>query len=173
VRKHIKNKKKNHERCHYRENSCNIMFLFRNCRGLLQYVVHIAMDAQFVAICNRYCNTMNLWQKLGYCDKHVFGCKIDQNFATIYVSSATHQNCCSIFPNITTKICFVAIPSLYCNKKVNSCNTIELSQYCSHIAMTMQFVGINGFIATKRVVSATKLNCGNTWILLPRTGILW
>jgi hypothetical protein len=32
-------------------------------RGLLQYIVHITMDALFVVICNNYCNVIKLWQK--------------------------------------------------------------------------------------------------------------
>jgi hypothetical protein len=108
------------------------------------------MDARFVAICNGYCNTMNLWQKLGYCDQHVFCGNIDPVFATISVSSTTHKNCCNIFLNITTKICYVAIPSLYCKKKVNSRNTTELSQYRAHIATTMQFVAITEFYCNEK-----------------------
>jgi hypothetical protein len=71
-------------------------------------------------------------------------------FATISMTSATCQNCCNICPNITTKIYFVAIPSLYCDKMTNLRNTTQLSQYHYHITTLIHLVAIRGFYCNKR-----------------------
>ena len=121
------NQGKNQEHC--REYCCNILLLFGNTRGLWHYVVRITMHAQFVVICNSYCNATKMRQKSPYYNQYMLCCNTKPCFfATISGTSATSQNCRNICLNITTKMYFVAIPSLYCNKMTHSRNGTLLSQ---------------------------------------------
>lgn len=104
------------------------------CRNMLQLLQHnegkakrrhITTNTCFVAIRNHF-------------------------FATIYMVSATCQNCCNICQNITTKIYFVAIPGLYCNKMTSSRNVTQLSQYHYHITTLIRLVAIHDFYCNKR-----------------------
>ena len=126
------------------------MLLFDNTRGLLHYVVRITMDAQFVAICNSYSNATKVRQKVTLLQPiHALLQYEAMFFATVSMTSATCQNCCNICINITTKMYFVAIPSLYCNKMTKSCNGMEPSQYHYHITTPMHLVAIHGFYCNK------------------------
>ena len=123
---------------------------FCNTRGLLQYVVHITIDAQVVAICNSYCNATKVRQKVTLLQPiHALLQYEAMFFATVSMTSATCQNCCNICLNITTKMYFVAIPSHYCNKMINSCSRTELLQYHYHITTPMHLVAIHGFYCNK------------------------
>jgi hypothetical protein len=62
---------------------------------------------------------MKLRQKVAYYNQYIVCRNRKPFFATIYITSATCQNCCTICLNITKNISFVARPSIYCNKMTN------------------------------------------------------
>ena len=126
--------------------------------------IFITMDVQFFAICNSYCNTIKVRQKVTILQSIHVCCNTKSFLATISMTSTTYLNCCNICPNITTKIYFVAIHSLYCNKMTNSRNCRNITTILQRSYSLWQYVSS---IATKGVLSATKRNSGNMQILLP------
>ena len=89
-----------------------------------------------------------------------------QFFATKSMTITTWQNCCNICPNITTKIYFVAIPNLCCNKMTGLHNTVQPWQYHYHIITLIQFVAIRDFYCNK---TSTYHHETKLWYVAPIT----
>jgi len=148
--------------------------LFRNTRGLLQYVVHITMIAQFVAICYSYCNTMKARQKdVILRPIHVL-LQYETIFLQQYIWLAPHARIVAIYVRISQRrftllqyLASIATKWLVLATWHNCRNITTISQRWYDLWQYMTST------ATKGELTATKENYGNMLILLPWSRILW